>query len=707
MATSKRYPTGLFTESAYSKLRNVFIQNYTKLALLDSAILAFEREVDIEILASLLMLTISVIYVLLILILDSYKILRKKLLFLISELVNISFCLYGLTVSSSHFEVYLIISTVSTCNLQLVRTKKLQNVLIILKLVVMWYLGSWILGYIPHIAIVFLIASFTSCFSYTKYLETTCSQALYKLQRMKAQFDKLIQPLADSMLILSEKQEIIFFNPACQRLFQADTPEKIKESLLIIKYNRISSESSSYEISLYESAMRYLESNVTSPEIFGVNELNGNIYEWHAAKGEWEDYKAVILTAHDITAFVSYERVKDESKTILMRTVSHDIKSPTNTLVELSDSLIEQHSECECIEKVKIMNTSAKLLLNFIHDMLDFSNIVANRFTINRCEVNIRDFITETYKLFEMQSKHKNLDYRCFIDPLIPEIITTDPYRLRQVIINLLSNSLKFTLYGKIRLEALFTEHSTMLIRVLDTGIGIPAHELPNLFEGFYTPQDLRLNPHGCGLGLYISNKFVRMLGDDKIHVISRLNEGSEFYFEVDIGVEKTMVIESTEEIIREESIIEERGYISAPRNMTTRKSFSPIRPAILVVDDSEFSILVMKSFLTSAGYQFEVARSGIEAVEKVLNANSKGAYMKVVFMDREMPGMTGPEAAKEIARLYEEKRIVYLPHIICYSADDTEESMRLCEESGMKEFLCKSSSKTAFLNIVRKYLLS
>ena len=112
-----------------------------------------------------------------------------------------------------------------------------------------------------------------------------------------------------------------------------------------------------------------------------------------------------------------------------------------------------------------------------------------------------------------------------------------------------------------------------------------------------------------------------------------------------------------------------------------------------------------MRNFLASAGYDFEEARSGFEAVEKVQKLNSTGSYLKIVVMDREMPGMSGPEAAIEISRLYQEKKIVQIPSIVGYSADDSEDSIRVCEESGMKEFLCKSSSKNAFLNLIKKYI--
>ncbi len=144
---------------------------------------------------------------------------------------------------------------------------------------------------------------------------------------------------------------------------------------------------------------------------------------------------------------------------------------------------------------------------------------------------------------------------------MLPEIIITDPKRLRQIIVNLISNALKFTLYGKIRLEDL-----TMLIKVYDTGLGIPQNKINLLFNPFFSNQDIRLNPQGCGLGLYISNRFAQMLGSGPIQVEYKVHEGSMFYFDVNIGMNKKITIHSTEEELREEFTGIDRSFENIPK---------------------------------------------------------------------------------------------------------------------------------------------
>jgi signal transduction histidine kinase len=694
-----------YTENAYRIIKNTVIR--TNLYIIASAcvLYAMKDPQDLEVFTTIMVLTFSLMSIFLVLMLESFGVSKRRLLFIFSETINFISWMYGFVVNPQDLELHVIVGIVSACGLQLIRNTKFENTLILLKLVMMWYILPKFLGYrepprsyIPYFALIYLLTVLNSFFTYWKNIEEEHSIALEKLQRMKTQLYNIIQAMPDSVLIFSQRQEILLFNIACQELFQTDDSHLMKEKLSTLSYE--------YGIeddrSLYEAILEYLNSDDMDGIILGSNVINDHHYEWRGNRSEWDSDKIIILTARDITPLISYQKAKDDSRTILLRTISHEIRTPTNTIINISDSLIKEDSEN--IDQLKIINISSKLLLNLINDLVDFSRIIANCFSINKCDVKLTDFIKDTHNLFSIQAYQKKLDYRYYIDPLLPETIFTDPNRLRQVLVNLLNNSLKFTISGLVKLEATLTEKSTMMIRVIDTGVGIPSHKLANLFEAFTRNSDPSLTSHGFGLGLYISNKFVKMLGDDCMKVESKLNEGSVFYFDVDIGINKRISIISSEDELNAMSTTQERCYQTIPRSIIKHESFSPIKPEILIVDDNEFNLMIMKSFLTSTGYYFEEARSGLEAVEKVIKANTVGLNLKVVVMDREMPGMTGPEATKEIFRLYAERMIAYIPIIIGYSSDDSEDSIRACEESGMKEFLCKTSSREAFLNVIRKY---
>lgn len=702
-----------YIESVYSYIRCSIFHIYISLVVIKTVILCFTDIKDFETFLDILIPTLSVGLIMLILLLESYNVSRKVLLLIFSEMINFNCYLYACYVSSAHKEIYLILSVVCTCGLQLVGKSKLETNLLIFKLIFWWYILPILKGenevpyeQSPYLTIFFIFAVLATVFTIRRTKEDEYIKALGTIQNMRTQLFNIMQAMPESVLILSENQDVLFFNRESQKLFQTDQSDRIKIKLETMKYTDNSS-SLAPPNQFYLDIMNYLESEDDRVTLFGVTELNGRPYEWRGTKSEWDDIKILILTAADVTSIISYERIKAEveSKTILLRTVSHEIRTPTSTIVTLSEALKEAQLDDEVMNKVIIINISSKLLLSLINDLLDFSRLIADSFSITKFEVKLRDLIEETYKLFYIQAEQKSLDYRYFIDPLLPEIIITDPNRLRQVIVNLISNSLKFTLCGKIKLEAILTDKSSMMIKVSDTGLGIPHTKLKNLFDPFSSNRDAKLNPQGCGLGLFISNKFAQLLGSGPIQAESKLHEGSVFYFDVDIGMNKHILIQSSEEELRDEHMISERSFETIPRNMIAHSSFIQTQAEILIADDNIFNLLVMRNFLSSTGYRYEEASTGLEAVKKVKEMNATKNNIKVIVMDLEMPEMTGIEATKEIMNLYNLKEIAYVPAIIGYTADDSEERIKQCEEAGMKECLSKSSSKNAFLSLIKKYL--
>jgi signal transduction histidine kinase/CheY-like chemotaxis protein len=581
----------------------------------------------------------------------------------------------------------------------------------------MWYIIPTVLGWeeipkeqSPYIFMILILTVLTKNFTNRMRLEEKYAIAIASNQKMKSELDKILQVLPDSILLLSKSQKVVLFNQECQKLFGSDDSDKINENLKILKYSTRYGNLQGSELTLYEDIIKYLDSNSIQGfqgVNFGIVELDGHSYEWKGTKSEWDGDKIIILTARDISSIISYERAKAEaeSKTILLRTVSHEIRTPTNNIMNLSDSLLEHDLNSKQREMVKIINISSKLLINLINDLLDFSKIIAECFIINKYDFELRNFISETYSLFAIQAQHKGIDYKYYIDDTLPSTVVTDPNRLRQIILNLLSNSFKFTLRGRILIEALLSENHTMLIKVSDTGIGIPQNRISQLFEPFKSTQDFRLNPQGCGLGLYISNKLAQALGQGSIQVTSKPNQGSVFSFEIDILGEAKSIIDRSETLSQIVSSSSEFSYKTGSKTCIEHEGSLGNKPDILIVDDNEFNLFVMGNLLVSDGRVFTEAKSGAEAVMKVLEANTIESNIKLVVMDYQMPEMSGPEASKEIHRLYRESKISHIPNIIGYSADESEEIHKTCIEAGMKDCIPKSSSKNRFINTVRKYL--
>jgi signal transduction histidine kinase len=606
-----KYTPCTYIDRAYKFIRNSLLNSYVKLVFLKIIVICFLEFRDEKQIFDILVPVISMILFIPILNLESHKVPTRHLLFLISEIMNIDCYIFGLYITSDQPAIYIILSTISTCGFQLVGSSKFENNLIIFKLLFVWFILPILLGtaelpneQTTYLTIPLIFLMFSTLFTSRKELEDEYLLAIQTIQKMKQQLSNIIQAMPETVLIFSESQRVLLTNRECHKVFQAGNLDEIREKLIGIRY---SASDEAPDKSLITEIYAYINSDVEQGITFGISEMNGRSYEWRGAKSEWDQNKIIILSARDITSLISYERAKAEaeSKNILLRTVSHEIRTPANTISALSEALIESNLPRAEDMKIRIINISSKLLINLMNDLLDFSRMVAECFTINKFEINLPVFIKETYTLFSVQAEQKMLDYRYFIDPLLPTVIISDPNRLRQIIINLLSNALKFTLQGKIRLEAFLTENSNMLIKVSDTGLGIPPHKIDHLFQAFNTTQDIRINPQGCGLGLFISNKLAQMLGSGSIHVKSKLHEGSEFSFDVDIGVMRRISIEISEGEFGEENISDERYSEAVPRNIITHKSFLPIQPNVIIVDDNEFNLLIMRNFLTSAGYIF------------------------------------------------------------------------------------------------------
>jgi CheY-like chemotaxis protein len=215
----------------------------------------------------------------------------------------------------------------------------------------------------------------------------------------------------------------------------------------------------------------------------------------------------------------------------------------------------------------------------------------------------------------------------------------------------------------------------------------------------------LKLNPEGCGLGLHISNILANILGGSSIQVQSRINEGSKFSFEVFTGLNQSICIEGTDEELHESIVGFERPSVTIPRALNTHDSFTYQTAEVIVIDDDEFSRMILKNFLRDAGIQFQDAVHAEDGIEKLIAASGRGWSFKVVIMDCNLPGINGPQAAREIMSLAEERKIMRAPAVVAFTSDDTDENREVCRNSGMCDYLTKPCTKHSLLNVVKKYI--
>jgi len=318
-------------------------------------------------------------------------------------------------------------------------------------------------------------------------------------------------------------------------------------------------------------------------------------------------------------------------------------------------------------------------LLSIINDILDFSKIEAGKLDIAESAIEVTSFFKNILSIFEHMAKEKNLSIEVNIDSKVPEIIVSDPVRLRQIIVNLIGNALKFTNQGEVIIEVNVSNDDLLEIKVKDTGIGIAKNIQSKLFNEF-TQADSTITKKygGTGLGLSICKKLTSLMGG-KISVHSDLGKGSTFTFTITKKVGNKAKLSNDKEVSGDFTFQLGKNY--------------PLK--ILIVEDSAINRKLLSAILLKLGYQSEFAFDGKEAIEALV-------YKKydLLFMDMQMPRMGGIEATQIINKEYAEGR----PIIVALTANVFQEDIDRCLDAGMDDFISKPISIKVLKTILRKY---
>lgn len=495
-----------------------------------------------------------------------------------------------------------------------------------------------------------------------------------KLQESVERYTSLKRHNHDAVFSIDGDGRVMNTNPAAQTLIGLTTEEMIGQS-----FSQWLAEGTMDDI---------LRNSVAGDESLRptvrIRSVNGNEFEVLTSTAP------IIVGGHNVGCYILAKDITEHKRLLIekqaaeemnraksdfLAVMSHEIRTPMNGVITLTQLLLETDGlTAEQREYVEVIRRSGDSLLGIINDILDFSKIEAGKTELQLEPMNLREDVARSFDILLADSRAKKLELGLSVAPRVPEIVVGDPNKLRQILVNLVGNAIKYTEEGGVFVSVDLEEGAPegwvrLHFRIRDTGMGIPEAQTEHLFDPFYQLDNfMTRKSEGTGLGLAITKKLIELM-HGTIGVRSKLGEGTVFRFSIDMQLadfDERPEAEATAEVVQ---------VVISPPDV-----FSP--PRILVAEDNKVNQLVMERLLSRLGRGSDLAEDGVQALELA----ERSPY-DIILMDIRMPRMDGFEATRQIRQAPERYG---KPYIIAVTANAMQGDRERCLDAGMDEYMNK-----------------
>ena len=378
-----------------------------------------------------------------------------------------------------------------------------------------------------------------------------------------------------------------------------------------------------------------------------------------------------------------------EAKSQFLASMSHEIRTPINAVIGMNEMILRESKEPNIRDYAYDIQSASKTLLTVINGVLDFSRIESGKMEIVPAQYDVAELIDDLINMISDSIGKKKLELKLDIDEKLPKKLYGDDMKLRQVIVNLLTNAVKYTDKGSITLtmhvEEMNGQDCMLFVEVKDTGIGIRQEDMEKIFLSFQRLDEKRNRTiEGTGLGMSIVGGMLKLM-DSKLEIQSKYGEGSAFSFRVKQGIEDSTPLGVYRKDRKEE------------KEQVQKKSLKVRKADILVVDDNELNLRVAKALMKKLNVFPDLADSGQKAIEMI-----RQKHYDIVFMDHMMPEMDGMEA---LEILIKEKLIGADTAVIALTANAISGAKEVYLEAGFRDYLSKPMNTAELEQMIAEYL--